>query len=108
MTNVRTEVLLGRLFETIEEGALRSQIAELSRFIARNANDEIKIFLLDEVLGFDYFGALVHHLDNDLPQAIQLARLTAKLARVQPPEIAREPSSEPDSDELSERKKLRV
>lgn len=105
MTNVRTEVLLGRLFETIEEGELTRQVSELSRFIIDHATDNFKVFLLDEVLSFDYYTALVHYLGDDVQQAVKLARLAAKDAHVQPPAIARE--IEPD-DELSERKKLRV
>lgn len=105
MKNVRTEVLLGNLFETIEEGELKTQVAELSRFIVDHATDKVKIFLIDEVLAFDYYTALVHYLDYDLPQAIKLARMAAKDAHVQPPTIARE--TEPD-DEFSERRKLQV
>lgn len=105
MKNARTEVLLGRLFETIEEGELKNQVAELSRFIVDHASDNIKIFLLDEVLAFDYYTALVHYLDDDVQQAVKLARLTAKDAHVQPPPIARE--IEPD-DDLAERRKLQV
>jgi hypothetical protein len=109
MKNVRTEVLLGRLFETIDEGELTQQVAKLTRFVVDNANDKIKIFLLEEVLAFDYYTALVHYLGHDVKQAIQLARLAAKEADVEPPEIAREPKFDPDADDDDfERRRLKV
>jgi hypothetical protein len=94
----RTEQLLAQLFESVNEGSLHQQVSELVRFIVDHASDRMKLFLLDEVLAFDYTGALNGYLGSDLQQAIRLARIVAKDAHVEPPEVAREPSDEPEDE----------